>query len=75
MPAAQLKETTMHPENRNLLKITVPETMNSGNLKSRQNLEETEHLESTVETLMGKKPELRFAYIQQNAKFVSGLDV
>ena len=44
MPAAQLKETTMHPENRNLLKITVPETMNSGNFKSRQNLEETEHL-------------------------------
>ena len=75
MPAAQLKETTMHPENRNLLKITVPESMNSEKLKSSQNLAEVEHLESTVETLMGKKPELRFAYIQQNAKFVSGLDV
>jgi topoisomerase-4 subunit B len=75
MPAAQLKETTMHPENRNLLKITVPESVNSGNFKTSQNLAETEHLESTVETLMGKKPELRFAYIQQNAKFVSGLDV
>ena len=28
-----------------------------------------------VERLMGKKPELRFQYIQENAKFVAELDV
>jgi topoisomerase-4 subunit B len=28
-----------------------------------------------VESLMGRKPELRFAYIQQNAKFVRDIDV
>ena len=28
-----------------------------------------------VERLMGKKPELRFQYIQENAKFVEELDV
>ena len=28
-----------------------------------------------VERLMGKKPEMRFAYIQQNAQFVEELDV
>jgi topoisomerase-4 subunit B len=28
-----------------------------------------------VERLMGKKPELRFAYIQENARFVEELDV
>ena len=29
----------------------------------------------TVERLMGKKPELRFQYIQENARFVEELDV
>ena len=28
-----------------------------------------------VERLMGKKPELRFQYIQENARFVEELDV
>jgi len=28
-----------------------------------------------VESLMGRKPELRFAFIQENAKFVRDLDV
>jgi topoisomerase-4 subunit B len=28
-----------------------------------------------VETLMGRKPELRFEYIQENAKFVKEVDV
>jgi topoisomerase-4 subunit B len=32
-------------------------------------------IEELVETLMGKKPELRFKYIQDNAKFVDELDV
>jgi topoisomerase-4 subunit B len=74
MPASQLKETTMDPENRNLLKITIP-PQNPENFDCVNNSDEKLHLKSTVETLMGKKPELRFAYIQQNAKFVSELDV
>ena len=74
MPASQLKETTMDPENRNLLKITIP-PQNSTKFECANSSEEKQHLKSTVETLMGKKPELRFAYIQQNAKFVSELDV
>ena len=74
MPASQLKETTMNPENRNLLKITIP-SQNPESFEYAYNSEEKQHLKSTVETLMGKKPELRFAYIQQNAKFVSELDV
>jgi topoisomerase-4 subunit B len=32
-------------------------------------------IDRLVETLMGKKPELRFKYIQDNAKFVDELDV
>jgi topoisomerase-4 subunit B len=36
---------------------------------------ETRRTRETVETLMGKKPELRFAYIQENARFVHDVDV
>ena len=75
MPASQLKETTMCPEKRNLLKITVPNLgcleTNSMKSKPMTRLE----VDKTVDTLMGKKPELRFAYLQENAKFVTSIDV
>ncbi|ESQ77006.1 DNA topoisomerase IV subunit B [Asticcacaulis sp. YBE204] len=62
MMPAQLKETTMDPKTRTLARVTLPEN-------------ETE-IEDLVETLMGRKPELRFKYIQQNAEFVTeDLDV
>jgi topoisomerase-4 subunit B len=35
----------------------------------------TKEIEKLVETLMGKRAELRFKYIQDNAKFVDELDV
>lgn len=75
MPASQLKETTMCPEKRNLLKITVPNSdsfkTNSMGSKPMTRLE----VDRTVDTLMGKKPELRFAYLQENAKFVTTIDI
>ena len=56
MMPAQLKDTTMSPATRTLVKVTVAEDEGeTGNL---------------VERLMGKKPELRFQYIQENARFV-----
>ena len=58
MMPAQLKETTMDPARRTLIRVTVAEDEDAG---------ETAGL---VERLMGKKPELRFQYIQENAKFV-----
>ena len=36
---------------------------------------ERRRVETTVSTLMGKKPELRFAFIQENARFVEELDI
>ena len=75
MPASQLKETTMCPEKRNLLKVTVPslDSLETNSIRSRPmtRLE----VDKTVDTLMGKKPELRFAYLQENAKFVTSIDV
>ncbi|MDG1353877.1 MAG: DNA topoisomerase IV subunit B [Sulfitobacter sp.] len=62
MDAKDLKETTMDPATRKLIKVTVQEDIAG----------ETADL---VERLMGKKPELRFQYIQENARFVEELDV
>ena len=62
MMPAQLKETTMQPGKRTLLKVMIPEGEegDTGDL---------------VERLMGRKPELRFQYIQEHAKFVEDIDV
>ncbi|MCB2099534.1 MAG: DNA topoisomerase IV subunit B [Rhodobacterales bacterium] len=65
----QLKETTMDPATRTLLRVTVP---HGHDTEDRAALRETE---DRVQTLMGKKPELRFAFIQENARFVADLDV
>ncbi|MEP5758100.1 MAG: DNA topoisomerase IV subunit B [Litoreibacter sp.] len=62
MDAKDLKETTMHPKTRQLIRVTVQE-------------DEPGETSDLVERLMGKKPELRFEYIQQNAKFVEDVDV
>jgi topoisomerase-4 subunit B len=62
MPAAQLKTTTMDPSSRTLLRVRVP----------RDAKAETD---DRVESLMGRKPELRFAFIQENAEFAGELDV
>jgi topoisomerase IV subunit B len=62
MPPAQLKETTMNPDKRVLLKVEV-------------SMEEFGETADRVESLMGKKPELRFSFIQENARFVADLDV
>ncbi len=62
MLPAQLKETTMKPGQRSLLRVIVPD-------------EETGATVSLVEQLMGRKPELRFQYIQENASFVEELDI
>jgi topoisomerase-4 subunit B len=64
MMPAQLKETTMDPKKRTMLRVEIPEM--DENLTS-----------STVDQLMGNKPEARFKFIQENAEFAEGemLDV
>ena len=69
MPAKQLKETTMDPAKRVLLRVTVPPNHSDDDKIERR---ETNRL---VEDLMGKKPEKRFRFIQDNAKFAEDLDV
>ncbi len=66
MPARYLKATTMDPAHRTLLRVTLPE---GGAAAERARTAEL------VETLMGRRPELRFDYIQKNARFARDLDV
>ncbi len=62
MDAKDLKDTTMNPATRKPIRVTIDEDSpgEPGDL---------------VERLTGKKPELRFQYIQENTRFVEELDV
>ncbi|MGE4351499.1 MAG: DNA topoisomerase IV subunit B [Bdellovibrionales bacterium] len=69
MMPAQLRETTMDPKTRSLLRVIVTEPDSPDRAAD---IKETEML---VEKLMGRKAELRFQFIQENAKFVQDVDV
>jgi topoisomerase-4 subunit B len=60
MPAQQLKETTMDPQKRLLLKVVVVP-------------DDAQETSDSVERLMGNKPEARFAFIQERAAFSADL--
>jgi topoisomerase-4 subunit B len=62
MDAKDLKDTTMNPLTRKLIRVGIDE-------------DEAGETGDLVERLMGKKPELRFQYITENARFVEELDV
>ena len=64
MPADQLKSTTMNPEKRKLLNVNIKQ--------GKKELKETEKL---FESLMGKKAEYRFKFIQENANFTNQIDI
>ncbi|MBY8975594.1 DNA topoisomerase IV subunit B [Rhodobacteraceae bacterium NNCM2] len=62
MMPQQLKETTMDPGSRTLIRVAI----------DNEDQGETGDL---IERLMGRKPELRFEYIQENARFAEDLDL
>ncbi|WP_193370522.1 DNA topoisomerase IV subunit B [Pelagibius marinus] len=68
MPARQLKETTMDPGKRTLLRVTIVGE------KDENPAAEEKKAADLIERLMGRKAETRFAFIQENARFVEELD-
>ena len=60
MMPSQLKETTMIPGNRTLLRVMIPE--------DRKNI-----TQKTISNLMGNKPELRFEFIREKANLSNNL--
>ena len=66
MPPPQLRETTMAPKKRTLLRVCLPDAAEPDARGQTKDL---------VNRLMGKKPELRFQFIQEHARFVEDIDV
>ena len=64
MPADQLKNTTMNIEKRKLIQI-----------KLLDSVKESKKTEKLFDSLMGKKAETRFNFIQENANFTDNLDI
>jgi topoisomerase-4 subunit B len=64
MPAIQLRDTTMDPKKRTLIKVTLADTE-----------EGRGDAAGLVERLMGRNAEPRFRFIQENARFVRDLDL
>lgn len=64
MPSAQLRETTMDPKKRTLAKVIVP-----------TDFEGARDTAQRVDELMGRRPELRFEFIQANAREAKEIDV
>jgi topoisomerase-4 subunit B len=62
MLPAQLKETTMDPKKRTMLRVLIDEV-------------DFEGTRTAVDDLMGTKPEARFRFIQDRAAFAQNLDI
>lgn len=62
MLPSQLKETTMDPRKRTLLRVQITDS-DEGQTKS------------AIDALMGTKPEARFRFIQEQAEFAEELDI
>jgi len=67
MPPNQLKETTMNPNTRTLIKVNLPK-------RDIYEGDQRREIDDLVMILMGKKPELRYEFIKDNANVINNID-
>ncbi len=80
MMASELKDTTMNPQNRVLLRVALPDLVAALDLAGGPDEQDLMPnpmavLDDLVNRLMGNNAEARFDFIQNNAKFVDEIDV
>jgi len=84
MPAKQLKETTMNPASRTLIRVSLPDAMATLGITEEMAMDEesaegtamsAEQIDDLVQRLMGKNADARFQFIQENAEFVEDIDI
>lgn len=88
MPARQLKETTMNPKTRQMIRVTLPDALASLGMTAETTIIDghtqesgdalpspLEAVDTLVEQLMGRNAEARFRFIQDNAEYANNLDL
>jgi topoisomerase-4 subunit B len=83
MPAKQLKETTMNPNSRTLIRVTLPSMAGllskadfmDSDIDPTTKQQQIDDVEALVNDLMGKNADARFRFIQNNASFVEEVDI
>lgn len=81
MPAAQLKDTTMNPATRTLIRVSLPHAMEALGITAELAKSESgtkggnAEVDDLVERLMGRNADARFQFIQERAEFVQDIDV
>lgn len=75
MPAVQLRETTMNPMTRTLIRVTTDHAQDLSRVVTGGNGKEKSETDDLVDRLMGRNAEARFRFIQDHAAFVQDVDI
>ncbi|QQG35282.1 MAG: DNA topoisomerase IV subunit B [Micavibrio aeruginosavorus] len=81
MPAAQLKDTTMNPHSRTLVRVSLPHALEALGITAELAQAEGRYsggraeVDDLVERLMGRNADARFQFIQERAEFVQDIDI